>query len=253
MRWMLVFFCMPAFVSAAQQNPVKDILYKVILNKKDVRTIRAEVLMRIIDDNNVRVFKGKYTANRQGQVRIDFLDPQGQFVILNEKGFWWAFIKEKKIVQLSGTEAANMMPGKVMKAQSIGPLDIDEFDRDHIVYQGKRSVFPFSMFHKIEVLPSKRSIYYNKRKLHLLITDHTFRVHAFAMTDPQGRVVYRQEYLNYQNGMPTRIRTVVRKKNGASVINNAVYSRIKTNVALPKGHFVLSKGRGMTYISLGSK
>lgn len=205
---------------------------KIIEDYLSVSTIKASITQHIyLEDGSAEVFSGHYYAASEGFIRIDYLRPERQTIIVNNTGLFW-YYNDRKL--LFHSEKKSSDAGSIPVLMNIIPGDqIKDID---VVFEGMKF---YSLFKTADVysVTSKK----NKTKM-VLWVDPLFKIMKRKyILDESGREMIKEEYSGHTeiNGIyiPSRIELKARTLNGV-IHTMTEYSSIEINSAIDKEHFM---------------
>ena len=196
-----------------------------------VNTIKASITQTIHpEDGSSEVFTGNYFAVSRGFIRIDYIRPESQTVVVNDTGLFWyysnrnlLFVSEKNG---TGREAIPALMNVVPQA---GMKDIN------VTYEG-RKFYSFFKLAEVYSITSEK----NKNVMILWIDPVVKIVKRKYILDDQGREMIREDYADHTlvNGkyIPSRIEFKARTASG--IIHTVTeYSNIVINSQMDKDIF----------------
>lgn len=203
----------------------------IIEDYLSVSTIKASITQHIyLEDGSTEVFSGNYYSASGGMIRIDYLLPEIQTVIVNNSGLFW-YYNNRKLLFISEKKGGdgNTIPVLMSAIPSESLRDIQ------IVSEGLRL---YSVFKMAEVysISSKK----NKTKMMLWVDPLIKNIRRKCILDESGREMVKEDYSEHVkiNGIyiPSRIELKARTLNG--VIHTVTeYDNIVINSNIDKGSF----------------
>jgi len=196
---------------------------KIIDDYLSVNTIKASITQHIyLEDGSAEVFSGNYYAASKGFIRIDYLRPERQTIVVNDTGLFWYYNDRKLLFR---SEKKSEDAGSIPVLMNIIPGDqINDID---VVSEGVKF---YSLFKTADVysVTSKK----NKTKMVLWVDPLLKIMKRKYILDESGHEMIKEEYSDYAefNGIyiPSRIELKARTLNG--VIHTVTeYSSIEIN------------------------
>jgi len=204
---------------------------KIIEDYLSVNTIKASITQHIyLENGSTEVFSGNYFAASKGLIRIDYMRPESQTIVVNETGLFW-YYNDRKLLFLSEKkdENAGSIPVMMNVISSESLKDID------VISEGMKF---YSLFKIVEVysITSKK----NKTKMILWVDPHMKVIKRKYILDESGYEMIKEDYIDHTriNGVyiPSKIELKARTSNG--VIHTVTeYSDIAINSRLDKDLF----------------
>jgi outer membrane lipoprotein-sorting protein len=204
---------------------------KIIEDYLSVITIKASITQHIYpEDGSAEVFSGHYYAASKGLIRIDYLRPERQTVVVNDTGLFW-YYNDRKLLFHSDKKSADA--GSIPVLMNIIP--VDQIKDIVVVFEGMKF---YSLFKTADVysVTSKK----NKTKMVLWVDPLLKIMKRKYILDESGREIIKEEYSDHAeiNGIyiPSRIELKARTLNGI-VHTVTEYSSIAINGVIDKELF----------------
>lgn len=206
----------------------------IIEDSLSVRTIKASITQHIYTENGtVELYSGNYYAAAKGFIRIDYLHPEIQNIIVNNSGLFWyypgrklLFLSEKKGQSTASTTIPVLM--NVIPYESLKNIDV--------VREGMR-VYSFLKTAEVYSITSKT----NKTKMLLWVDPVLKIIKRKTILDESGREIMKEEYAEHARiegvYIPSKIELTARTSDG--IIHTVTeYSGIVINGQMDKDFFV---------------
>ena len=225
---LLIFFikllALPAFAD--------DAAFKKIINDYlSVRTIKATIVQHIYpEDGSTEIFSGNYFAASKGFIRIDYLKPESQVIVVNNSGLYWYYTDRKLLFQSEKKNGESSSIPLLMNAVPVDSLNNIEVANDGIRF--------YSLFKMAEVYTITSKI--NKTRMTLWIDPVVKIIKRKIILDESGREMIKEEYTSHAfiGGVyiPSRIELTARTASG--VIQTVTeYSNIVINSRIDRDMF----------------
>lgn len=196
---------------------------KIIDDYLSVSTIKASITQHIyLEDGSAEVYSGNYYAASKGFIRIDYLRPERQTIVVNDAGLFW-YYNDRKLLFRSEKKSADA--GSIPVLMNIIPGDqINDID---VVFEGKKF---YSLFKTADVYSVKSKK--NKTKMVLWVDPFLKIMKRKYILDESGHEMIKEEYSDYAEidgvYIPSRIELKARTLNG--VIHTVTeYSSMEIN------------------------
>ncbi len=220
---------------------------KIVEDYISVNTIKATITQHIYaEDGSAEVFTGNYFAASKGFIRIDYIHPEIQTVVVNDSGLFW-YYNDRRILFRSQKKENN--DGSIPIMMNVIPQDL--LKNIDVISEGM--IF-YSFFKRAEVysITSKNS----KVKLILWIDPVSKTIRRKYLLDESGREIVKEEYTEHAliNGIyiPSRIEFKARTYGGI-VHTVTEYSGIVVNGRLDNNIFKFKITPEMEVRILGDK
>lgn len=204
---------------------------KIIADYLSVNTVRASIIQHIYMENGtVEVFSGNYYAASKGLIRIDYLRPESQSVIVNESGLYW-YYNNRRLLFLS--EKKSQGSGSIPALMNL--IQVENLKGVNVVSEGRKI---YSIFKMADVY----SITSGEKKSKMIIwTDPIVKtVIRKYVLDEKGREILKEEYSVHTlvNGVyiPSRIEFKGRSARGL-VHTLTEYGNIEINSPVDRDLF----------------
>jgi outer membrane lipoprotein-sorting protein len=226
----LVLFIILSAVLSPLYGEVPE-LRKIIEDYLSVNTIKASITQYIyLENGSVEVFSGNYFAASKGFIRIDYLRPESQVIVVNDSGLFW-YYTDRKILFLSeknggGTDTVPVLMN-IVPPESLQNIEVN--------YEGIKF---YSLFKMAEVysITSKK----NKTKLILWIDPLLKIIKRKYILDETGREMIKEDYPEHTNinGIYIPSTIELKARTSAGVVHTVTeYSNITVNSKIDKDLF----------------
>ncbi len=161
---------------------------KIIEDYLSVKTIKASITQHIyLEDGSTEFYTGNYFAASKGFIRIDYIKPESQTVVVNDGGLFW-YYNDRKLLFVSGKDVDNRGPiPAVMNVIPAGYLnDIN------VVSQGMR-LYSFFKTAEIYTITTKKE----KTKIVLYVDPVLNIIKRKIMLDESGREIMKEDYIDH--------------------------------------------------------
>jgi outer membrane lipoprotein-sorting protein len=204
---------------------------KIIEDYLSVTTIKASIVQHIYpEDGSTEFFSGNYFAASKGFIRIDYIKPERQTIVVNDSGLYWYYTERKLLFhsgRKSGGESSIPLLMNVIPAGNLKDIDVKK--------EGMRF---YSLFKMADVY-SIKSVK-NKTTIKLWVDPVARVIKRKIILDDSGREMIKEEYTAHAfiNGVyiPSRIELTARTASG--VIQTVTeYSSIVINSRIDKDIF----------------
>jgi len=182
---------------------------KIIKDYLSVNTIKASITQRIyLQNGTTEFYTGNYIAAAKGYIRIDYIRPEKQTIVINDKGLYWYYC-DRNLVFLS--EKNN--PGMNSIPLFISSLPEEKLKNMEIVFLGIKF---YSFFKQAEIY----AIYQKKgsTKLILWIDPSSGLIIRKYVIDDSGREIIKETYAEHIRikgiSIPSRIEFKARTSDG---------------------------------------
>lgn len=204
---------------------------RIIADYLSVESIKASMTQYVYPEGGgTEVYSGSYFAVSKGYIRIEYVKPENQIVVVNDSGLYW-YYPERKLLFLS--EKKGPQNGAVQSLMN--PVAPGSLKNIEPVYEGMKFV---SLFRIAEVYSIRSKG--NESRMMLYIDPLTKLVIKKTILDQSGRETVKEEYLDYAciNGIniPSRIAISARTINGV-VHTVTEYREIVINTPIKKEYF----------------
>jgi len=203
---------------------------KIIEDFMAVNSIKATITQRVyLENGSIEDFSGNYYAASKGLIRIDYLRPESQTVVVNDSGLYW-YYPDRKILFLSKKNENSA--GSIPAFMNVIP---DESLKNLVVNSLGMRFYSFFKTAEVYEVTSKKS----GTKLILWIDPVLKVVKRKYILDESGREIVREEYMDHTpvRGIyiPSKIELKARTSNGVihtvtEYGNMVINSRIEKNV-----------------------
>ncbi|PKL18673.1 MAG: hypothetical protein CVV49_04425 [Spirochaetae bacterium HGW-Spirochaetae-5] len=182
---------------------------KIIEDYLSVTTIKASITQHIYpEDGSTEIFSGHYFAASKGLIRIEYLKPERQTVVVNDSGLYWYYTDRKLLFQSgkkSGGNSSIPLLMNVIPAESLKGIVVAK--------EGMRFYSLFKMADVYSITSGK-----NKTTMTLWVDPAARIIKRKIIIDDSGREMIREEYKAHAfiNGVyiPSRIELTARTASG---------------------------------------
>ncbi len=204
---------------------------KIIEDYLSVTTIKASIVQHVYpEDGSTEIFSGHYFAASKGFIRIEYLKPERQVVVVNDSGLHWYYTDRKLLFyseKKSGENSSIPLLMNVIPEESLKSIKV--------VKEGMRFYSLFKMADVYSITSGK-----NKTTLTLWVDPAARIIKRKIILDDSGREMIREEYKTHAciNGVyiPSRIELTVRTSTGV-MQTVTEYGSIVLNSRLDKDLF----------------
>ena len=220
-------------INAVSQPLFADIqdFKKIIEDYLSVNSIKSSITQYIyLDDGSTEVFSGNYFAASKGFIRIDYIRPESQTIVVNDTGLFW-YYNDRKLLFFSEKKSENT--GSIPALMNVIPAD--SMKDIEIVDEGIKF---YSLFKTAQVysVTSKK----NKTKMILWIDPVLKIIKRKYILDDTGHEMMKEEYTDYTEiegiFIPSKIELKARTSSGI-VHTVTEYSNIVINSRIEKDLF----------------
>jgi len=220
-------------INAVSQPLFADIqdFKKIIEDYLSVNSIKSSITQYIyLDDGSTEVFSGNYFAASKGFIRIDYIRPESQTIVVNDTGLFW-YYNDRKLLFLSEKKSENT--GSIPALMNVIPAD--SMKDIEVVDEGIKF---YSLFKTAQVysVTSKK----NKTKMILWIDPVLKIIKKKYILDDTGHEMMKEEYTDYTEiegiFIPSKIELKARTSSGI-VHTVTEYSNIVINSRIEKDLF----------------
>lgn len=220
-------------INAVSQPLFADIqdFKKIIEDYLSVNSIKSSITQYIyLDDGSTEVFSGNYFAASKGFIRIDYIRPESQTIVVNDTGLFW-YYNDRKLLFLSEKKSENT--GSIPALMNVIPAD--SMKDIEVVDEGIKF---YSLFKTAQVysVTSKK----NKTKMILWIDPVLKIIKRKYILDDTGHEMMKEEYTDYTEiegiFIPSKIELKARTSSGI-VHTVTEYSNIVINSRIEKDLF----------------
>ncbi len=212
-------------------NADTDDFRKIIEDYLSVKTIRGSITQSIyLEDGSTEVFNGNYFAASKGLIRIDYIKPEIQTVVVNDSGLFW-YYNERKLLFTS--KKSNGSGGSVPALMDVIPAD--SMKGVEVIYEGVKL---YSFFKTAEVYTITTKT--NKTKIVIYVDPVVKIIRRKLMIDESGREMIKEDYIGHTliGGVyiPSKIELKARTSGGI-VHTLTEYKNIVINIPADKDLF----------------
>ena len=208
-----------------------DEFNRIIEGYLSVKTIKASITQYIYPgDGSAEVYSGNYFAASGGFIRIDYIRPERQIIVVNDTGLYWYYPGRKLLFLAQKKERPNGSIPVLM--DMIPPDNLKNID---VARQGMK-FYSFFQIAEVYSITSKK----NRTKMVLLIDPVTKVIKRKFILDESDHEIVKEEYLDYActDGIcvPSKIEFMARTSNGV-MHTLTEYSNMEINSNMDKDFF----------------
>jgi len=173
--------------AALFSSPVEaDEAFKKIINDYlSINTIKASIIQHIYpEDGSAEIYSGNYFAASKGFIRIDYLKPENQVIVVNDSGLFWYYTDRKLLfISEKTTDGGSSIP-LLMNA-----IQADSLKNIEVVKEGFRFYSLFKMAEVYSITSNK-----NKSRMTLWVDPVLHIIKRKIIYDKSGREMIKEEY-----------------------------------------------------------
>ncbi len=182
---------------------------KIIEDYLSVSTIKASITQYIYpEDGSAEVFSGNYFAASKGLIRIDYIRPENQTIVINDSGLYW-YYSERRLLFFSQRNSGN--GGTIPVMMNLIPED--NIKNLEVISEGKKFYSLFKTADIYSVISKK-----NKTRLVIWVDPLLKIIKRKYILDESGREMIKEDYTDHAeiNGIfiPSRIELKARTASG---------------------------------------
>ncbi len=199
---------------------------KIIKDYLSVNTIKATIIQHIYpEDGSTEIFSGNYFASSKGFIRIDYLKPESQIIVVNDSGLFWYYTERKLLFKSEKMTGEGSSIPLLMNA-----IPADSLKNIEVVKEGFRFYSLFKMAEVYSITSNK-----NKSRMTLWVDPALNIIKRKIILDESGREMIKEEYPSHVfiGGVyiPSRIELTARTASGV-IQTLTEYSNILINSKL---------------------
>jgi len=204
---------------------------KMIEDYLSLVSVKASITQKIyLEDGSTEVYSGNYFAASKGFIRIDYLLPESQTIVVNDSGLFW-YYNDRNLLFVSGKKRSSndSIPVlmSVISRESLKDIDI--------ISEGVK-FYSFFKMAEIYSITSKK----NKTKMIIWVDPVLKIIKRKYILDETGREMIKEEYIGHTviDGIYIPSKIDLKARTSGGVVHTVTeYSGIVINIRLDKDLF----------------
>jgi len=204
---------------------------KMIEDYLSLVSVKASITQKIyLEDGSTEVYSGNYFAASKGFIRIDYLLPESQTIVVNDSGLFW-YYNDRNLLFVSGKKRSSndSIPVlmSVISRESLKDIDI--------ISEGVK-FYSFFKMAEIYSITSKK----NKTKMVIWVDPVLKIIKRKYILDETGREMIKEEYIGHTviDGIYIPSKIDLKARTSGGVVHTVTeYSGIVINIRLDKDLF----------------
>ena len=182
---------------------------RIIKDYLSVQTIKASITQHVyLQNGTTEFYSGNYFAAAKGYVRIDYITPEKQVIVINDTGLYWHYC-DRGLVFVSEKNKEGMRPIPIFTAS----IPDERLNNLEILFLGIK-LYSFFKREEVYAVYSKT----NEVKLILWIDSSSGLIIRKYILDNSGREIIKENYTGHVNikgiYIPSRIEFKARTADG---------------------------------------